>query len=341
LISTELRRSVLIFINPLNLDDAMRLGFYTVYSKAIAQFAQETGFRSLELSVWPQTSLNADTVKDEHIAEITEDLANRDIEISALGYYPNYLHPDPREAAEAKRYFHKVLELAQRIGVSTVCTFAGQIPGAAVQDSLEPFAQLFTEFCQRAEELGVRIAIENCPMLDHKTRAGENIAYSPEIWDAMFEAVPSPALGIELDPSHMVYLGIDYIRAVLDYGPRIFHVHAKDTDINTLERQRLGTFGSAFAPLEGFGNGWWRFRAPGFGEVNWTQFISALVEVGYLGNLDIEHEDEVFAAAALTHIDGEADIVEMLGREPNGLVLGYRHLAPLVPASDGTDLLPH
>ena len=196
----------------------MRLGFYTVYSEEIAQFAQETGFRSLELSAWPQTTLNADTVNDEHLAAVRRDLGDRDIEISALGYYPNYLHPDPDEAAESSRYLVRVMELAHRMEVRTVCTFAGQIPGAAVEDSLEPFAELFNRFCDRAAELGVRIAIENCPMLDHKTRRGENIAYSPEIWDAMFAAVPSPALGIELDPSHMVYLGIDYVQAVRDYG---------------------------------------------------------------------------------------------------------------------------
>jgi sugar phosphate isomerase/epimerase len=319
----------------------VRLGFYTVYSEEIAQFAQETGFRSLELSAWPQTTLNADTVTDEHLAAVRRDLDDRDIEISALGYYPNYLHPDPDEAAEADRYLLRVMELAHRMEVRTVCTFAGQIPGAAVEDSLEPFAELFTRFCDRATELGVRIAIENCPMLDHKTRRGENIAYSPEIWDAMFTAVPSPALGIELDPSHMVYLGIDYVQAVRDYGPRIFHVHAKDTDIDEQRRARLGFFGQAFGPLHGFGNGWWRFRAPGFGQVDWPRFISALVEVGYDGSIDIEHEDEVFAQAALDQIEGEADIVEMLGREPNGLILGYKHLAALMPTLDAKVLLPH
>ena len=319
----------------------MRLGFLTVYSAGIARFAQETGFRSLQLAVWPHTSLNPDTASDEWIAEVRRDLDQRDIEISGLGYYVNYLHPDKREAAEHRRYFGKVLELADRMKVDTVSTFAGQIPGASVEDSLEPFAEIFTGFCERAGELGIRIAIENCPMIDHKTRSGENIAYSPEIWEAMFKAVPSPALGIELDPSHMVYLGIDYVRAVLDFGERIFHVHAKDADIDEIRRGRLGWFGQAIGEIGGFGNGWWRFRAPGFGLVDWPKFISALVEVGYRGNIDIEHEDEVFAGAALAQIHEEADIVELLGREPNGLTLGYNHLSRVVPPSDGTNLLPH
>lgn len=320
----------------------MKLGFYTDYSEQIARFAEEAGFGSLELSAWPQSALNADTISDDRVAAIRGDLDARELEISALGYYPNYLDGDREAAAEARRYLPKVLELAERMEVGTVCTFAGQTRGRSVADCLPEFAELFTEFCAEAEGRGLRIAIENCPMLDHRTREGENIAYSPEIWEAMFEAVPSPALGLELDPSHLVYLGIDYVEAVRGFGERIFHVHAKDTDIDARRRARLGTFGQAFGELPGFGNGWWRFRAPGWGEVDWPAFITALVEVGYEGNLDIEHEDEVFAAAALSRIEGEADIVEMLGRERNGLILGFNYLSGLVPPFSGADeLIPH
>ena len=103
---------------------------------------------------------------------------------------------------------------------------------------------------------------------------------------------------------------------------------------------RLGHQRQAFGPMPGFGNGWWRFRAPGWGVIDWRKVITALTDVGYEGNLDIEHEDEVFAKAAMSKIDGEADIVEMLGKEPNALVLGYRYLAPMMPL-DSTHLLPH
>jgi len=318
----------------------MRLGFYTDYSRDIAQFAQDTGFTSVELSAWPQSSLNADEVTDERIKEIRADLDSRGIQISALGYYPNYLAADKTEAAEYKRYFRKVMQLADRMEVSAVCTFVGMTPGWTVEDCMAPFTELFTEFCSEAEDLGIRIGIENCPMLNHKTRTGENLAFSPEIWKAMFDAVPSRALGLEIDPSHLVFLGIDYIQAILDFGDRIVHFHAKDIDIDERKRGVLGFYGQAFGPLQGFGNGWWRFRAPGWGVIDWHRVISALTEVGYEGNIDIEHEDEVFAAAALSKIEGEADIVEMLGKEPNALVLGYRHLAPMMPL-DSSELLPH
>jgi sugar phosphate isomerase/epimerase len=318
----------------------MRLGFYTDYSRDIAQFAQDTGFTSVELSAWPQSSLNADDVTDERIKEIRADLDSRGIEISALGYYPNYLAADKAEAAEYKRYFRKVMQLADRMDVPSVCTFVGMTPGWTVEDCMEPFTGLFTEFTSEAEDLGIRIGIENCPMLNHKNRTGENLAFSPEIWTAMFDAVPSRALGLEIDPSHLVFLGIDYIQAIKDFGDRIVHFHAKDIDIDERKRGVLGFYGQAFGDLQGFGNGWWRFRAPGWGVIDWHKVITALTEVGYEGNIDIEHEDEVFAAAAMSKIEGEADIVEMLGKEPNALVLGYRHLAPMMPL-DSSELLPH
>jgi sugar phosphate isomerase/epimerase len=318
----------------------MRLGFYTDYSPEIATFAQDVGFGCLQLSAWPQSSLNADTITDERIAEIRADLDQRDIEISALGYYPNPLDVDESAASEARRYLLKVIELAERIGVKTVCTFAGQTQGRTVAECLPAFAEIYKPICEHAEAHGVRIGIENCPMRDHRTGHGENIAYSPEIWDAMFEAVKSEVLGLQLDPSHLCYQQIDYIAAVQDYGERIFHVHAKDVDIDVRKRSRLGVFGQALGDLPGFGNGWWRFRAPGWGVIDWPALISALLDVEYVGNLDIEHEDEVFAAATLKEIGGEADIVEMFGREQNGLILGFRHLSQLVPPLEGSALLP-
>jgi sugar phosphate isomerase/epimerase len=319
----------------------MRLGFYTNYSPAIARFAQETGFRSLELSGWPSSSLNADEVSDDRLDEMRRDLAARDIEISALGYYPNYLHPDREEAAEARRYFLKLLELASKTGVGVVCTFVGRDWNKSVEENLPAFKELFSRFCDEAERRNIRIAIENCPMMGRQTLRSENIAFSPEIWDEMYTLVPSRALGIELDPSHMVFQGIDYIQAIHDYGDRIFHVHAKDAEVDRKKLGRVGIYGQSFGDDIVFGAGWWRFRSPGWGEIDWAKLISALLEVGYDGNLDIEHEDDVFARAA-THalVRSEADIVETFGREVNGLILGFNHLSRLIPPVAAGSLLP-
>ena len=309
----------------------MRLGFYTNYSTESAQLAQQIGFKSLELSAWPQSVLDADKVRDETLAEIQADLAVRDIEISALGYYPNFLDPHQENAAEAQRYFLKVLDLAGRMQVPVVSTFAGRQPHLSVKENLPLFQRVFTRFCDEAEKRGIKIAIENCPMMDRFYLHGENIAFSPEVWDEMFKIVPSKALGIELDPSHMVWLGIDYIQAVYDYGERIFHVHAKDMEIDRRVLNRVGILGQCFGEINGLGHGWWRARTPGWGEIKWPQFISALLEVNYTGNIDIEHEDDVFALAnALEKPAGEAGIVELYGREEKGLILGYNTLSRLI-----------
>jgi sugar phosphate isomerase/epimerase len=117
-------------------------------------------------------------------------------------------------------------------------------------------------------------------------------------------------------------------------------VHAKDVDVDHRSLGRLGVFGHALGEQQGFGNGWWRFRTPGWGRVDWPAFISALLTAGYEGSIDIEHEDEVFAAASVASIHEEWDIVEMLGRERNGLILGFNYLSALIPPYKSTELLP-
>ncbi|MCJ7732577.1 sugar phosphate isomerase/epimerase [Candidatus Bathyarchaeota archaeon] len=312
----------------------MKLGFYTDYDKKTVEFAHKVGFRSMELSAWPDSSLNAEKVTGQRIKEVKKDLKEHDIEISALGYYPNYLDPEKEKAEEALEYFYKVMELANRMEVGVVCTFAGRDMYKSVKANIPLFEKVWNPICDEAESRNLRIAIENCPMLDRVTQLSENIAFSPEVWDEMYKAVPSKALGIELDPAHMVWQGIDYVQAIHDYGDRIFHIHAKDMEIDHKVLGRVGILGQTFADIIGLGHGWWRARLPGWGEIDWPKFISALIEVNYKGNIDIEHEDDVFAAAHAKNIETEWDIVGAYGREEKGLILGYNTLSKLMPPAD-------
>jgi sugar phosphate isomerase/epimerase len=313
----------------------MKLGFYTNYDEKTVEFAHSVGFRSMELSAWPDSSLNADKTTDKKIKEVKKDLAAHDIEISALGYYPNYLDPNKANAKEAIRYFGKVMDLAERMEVPIVCTFAGRDGMKSIKENIPGFEAVFNPFCDVAEKKGIKIAIENCPMMDRFYLRGENIAISPEVWDEMYKVVKSKALGIELDPSHMIWQGIDYVQAIYDYGGRIFHIHAKDMEINQKVLKRVGIIGQCFGETVGLGHGWWRARLPGWGLMDWPKFLTALIEVGYKGNIDIEHEDDVFAAAyAKEHIETESGIVEKYGREEKGLILGYNYLSKLMPVED-------
>jgi sugar phosphate isomerase/epimerase len=292
------------------------------------------GFRSLELSAWPHSSLNPDKVTKESVRGMRADLEKRDLELSALGYYPNYLTPDRAEAEEALRYLGRVIDLAGDMEVPVVATFAGRDPDKSVEENLPAFREVFSRICEHAERRKVKIALENCPMMDRFSMKGENIAFSPEIWRVLFELVPSGNLGLELDPSHCVWQRIDYVKAVKDFGPRIFHVHAKDMEIVHDRLAESGIYGVALSRQAGLGHGWWRARTPGWGEVDWAKFITALIEAGYKGNLDIEHEDDVFAESTkLASEIHEEEIVSSYGAEMRGLELGYKTLARFVPQS--------
>ena len=129
-----------------------------------------------------------------------------------------------------------------------------------------------------AEKYGVKLCYENCPMMG-------NIATSPDLWKAVFDAVGSEQLGLCYDPSHLVWQFIDPYKNIYQFADRIFHVHAKDT---VVDREALAQTGV-------LQNGkWWRHRLPGLGELDWGRIVDALYEIRYEGAICIEHEDPVW-----------------------------------------------
>lgn len=247
----------------------MKLGLFTAAFgdrplDEVARWAAEAGFEAVE-------------VHCPHGADLELDLG---LEISALAYYPNNLDPvdAAREAAHA--HLRRLIDAAAG-GVGLVCTFAGGHPARPLAENLALFRELWPPLVAYAEERGVRIAIENCPMVSWP--GGTNLAYCPAAWDAIFDAFPGRTLGLNLDPSHLHWLGIDAERAVRDYGERIYHVHAKDTEIVRDELYRRS--------ILSLGVGWQHGRIPGRGEIDWAGFVGTLRDVGYDGVLSVEHED--------------------------------------------------
>ena len=228
----------------------MKLGFITVpfgsrSLEEVADWAAANGFGCLEICCWPLASgdtrryagvthVDVDALDQAKADEIRGMLDAKGIDISALGYYPNPLHPDPEQRAAVVGHLEKVIDAAPLLGVGTVTTFAGNDKDRSVPENMEIFRKVWTPLVARAEERGVRIAIENCPMIFSfdEWPAGNNVAYSPAIWREMFEAIPSEALGLNFDPSHLVWQMIDIERAIDEFAPRIYHVHAKDLEID-------------------------------------------------------------------------------------------------------------
>ena len=181
-----------------------------------------------------------------------------------------------------------MIDAAAKLGVPTVGTFVGRDKTKNVPDNFREFRKVWPRLVAHAENRGVNIAIENCPMIFSwdEWPGGTNLASTPAAWDEMFSLVPSKRFGLNLDPSHLVWLQIDYERVVRDYASRILHVHAKDMEIDRDGLYRHGTASQ--------GMGWQIPRLPGLGEVRWDRFLSQLYRVGYDGVVSVEHEDRAF-----------------------------------------------
>jgi sugar phosphate isomerase/epimerase len=138
----------------------------------------------------------------------------------------------------------------------------------------------------------VRLVVENCPMEGwHPDGYPANLAYSPELWEWMF----SLGLYLNYDPSHLVWLGIDPVAALRPYVDRVLHVQAKDTELDLAARDRFGIYGRMRDKRSPWDTGWWRYRVPGRGQVDWRAVVDALDEGGFDGVVSVEHEDPVWS----------------------------------------------
>jgi sugar phosphate isomerase/epimerase len=281
--------------------DQVKLGLLTaafpdLTLEQVAEWAAGEGFEALEIACWPAgsgerrryagvTHINVEDFDSDNVHEL---MSRHGLAISSLAYYPNNLHPDDAHREEVNGHLLKVIDAAQRLDVGIVGTFVGNDKDRPLPENLDRFRQIWPPLVEFAGERGVKIAIENCPMIFSYDEwpGGTNLAYAPAIWDEMFSAIPTDNFGLNLDPSHLVWLMIDYERAVYDYGERIFHAHAKDLEVRRDGLYRHGT-------LSG-GIGWQVPRLPGLGEVRWDRFIAALYAVGYDHVVSIEHEDRRF-----------------------------------------------
>ncbi|MBO8469958.1 MAG: TIM barrel protein [Spirochaetes bacterium] len=265
------------------------------------------GYECVEVACWPQGKAerkyggvshidvnNLDEEKKEHILSYA---AEHGVTISALAYYPNTMDGNPDKRKASIEHLYKVIDAASFLGIDLVTTFIGRVTELPVEDNLEIFAEVWPPIIKYAASKGVRIGIENCPMLFDRTNwpGGQNLFTSPVLWRKMFEIIPDRNFGINFDPSHFVWQQMDYIAPIYEFKDRIFHVHFKDIK---LYPEKLKECGVMAYPLD-----YMDPKIPGYGDVEWKRFVSALTDIRYDGFACVEVEDRAFEGSKEKIID--------------------------------------
>ena len=281
----------------------MKLGFFTAALpgntlEQAAKWGAESGFQAIEIACWPLekaarryagvTHVNVTELDKPQAKEIRQMLDSYGLTVSSLGYYPNPLHPEAEHRETVITHLKKVIEAAEMLEVPIVGTFVGKDKDKTVEQNLEDFAKIWPPIVKFAKERGIKIAIENCPMIFSYDEwpGGNNLASTPAIWRKMWEIIPDDNFGLNLDPSHLILQMIDYERVVHEFADKIFHVHAKDLHIDWEGVYNHGVLSQ--------GMGWQIPRLPGLGDMDWGKFFAALISVGYDYVVSIEHEDRAF-----------------------------------------------
>ena len=209
------------------------------------------------------------------------------LEIGCSRSQANVLTPNDQEREKAQEEMVRFVDEAVAKGVRRAMISHWRQPGMTTEESIEIFKKGYTPVVEYGERFGFKFVMEIWP------GGGRTLAASPELWRALFKAVPSKSLGICLDPSHLFWQGIDYLRATREFADRIYFAHAKDTEILPDKRYEYGVMGKSLG-TSAVCSGWWRYRLPGYGEINWARFVTTLIEVGYNDVIAIEHEDELW-----------------------------------------------
>lgn len=304
----------------------MKLGFLTACLPGqtltdIAAYAAQAGYEALEVAAWPAlgdrpftaTHLDVTDLSPAEADSVRSMLEQHNLTVSSLAFYDNNLHPDPGEREAINAHVLACIDAAALLGCPTVGTFVGRDPSRSVVENLADAEKVFAPLVDRAGERGVKLVIENCVMEGwHPDGYPGNLAYSPELWEWMF----SIGLYLNYDPSHLVWMGIDPVAALAPYVDKVAHAQAKDIQVFPELRNRYGYPGKAVSRSDPWDVGWWRYRVPGLGDVDWRRVIDTLYEGGFDGALSVEHEDPVWG--------GTEDLVRA------GLDVAHRTLRPLI-----------
>ena len=301
----------------------MQLGFVSAIlpNESLEQLfatAVSIGYKYIEVMCWPPsqaerryagvTHIDVLSLDNARVASIKNLMQTSGVQISGLGYYPNCLSPDLGEAERSVEHLMQVIRAAPKLGLTQVNTFIGRDFTKGVDDNWNRLLTTWKPIVDLAEKCNVRIGIENCPMLfgDDEWPGGKNIATSPAIWRRLFRDLGSPNLGLNYDPSHMVFQCMDYLNPMREFIDRIFHIHAKDVRIDRHKLNDVGVF--AHPKL------YHTPKLPGLGEINWGQFFSVLGDAGYQGPVCVEVEDRIYEGTVAERVESLAQSYRYLSQ---------------------------
>lgn len=291
-----------------------KLGVLGPFTEGNLEFVKQQGFTNMILAGTPGSTIDARKVTDEQLEKIKSTIAKSGVSVSAFQATQNHIDPDPEKRARDIEYFTKLIGVAGKLGIPYIGTASGKDP-----DPRKPFKQqvdevvrVYTEnYFPACQKNNVRILWEPWP-------GGPNLATSPVGFDALFTGFAnSPYVGLQYDPSHLVWQMMDPIQTARDFVDKIYDVHLKDTEIRWPILRRGG-----INPVDHAS--WWRYRLPGLGSINWSEFFTVLQDAGYQGAMSLEHEDPLYGSPNRGGPEFSADY-------KTGLIMGKRYLQQYVP----------
>ncbi|WP_421872672.1 sugar phosphate isomerase/epimerase family protein [Marinoscillum sp.] len=281
----------------------MKLGFVTAILpelsfEEVLKVASDIGYDCVEVMCWPVgkaerryagvTHIDIAKLTQDSVSQIHDITSKYGVAISALGYYPNPLSPNEEESKTSVEHIYRLIDAAKVLGVNHANSFIGRDWTKSVDENWPEFLKVWKPIIAHAEKQDVKVGIENCPMsfTQDEWPGGKNLKTTPAIFRRMYEDIPSDYFGLNFDPSHFIWLQMDYVKAIREFGRKLFHMHAKDV---RLDRDRLDEVGIMAHPSE-----YHTPKLPGMGDVNWGKFFSALTDTGYIGPVCVEVEDRAY-----------------------------------------------
>jgi len=295
----------------------MKLGFLTnCFNGSLLDkvfLAKQLGYSQLEVSLTPSSTQRMATLDSECL---NFKLCENEIRFSSLAYYQNILTEQKHLRQLHINNLYSLIDFAFENGIPQISTFLGRDNSKSIAENFTLLDSLVRPIVDYAEQLKIKIAIENCSMPSwDKNGFPATISYSPELWDEMFSRIPNENFGLNFDPSHLIWQKIDYTKALTDYYDRIFSIHVKEVFVETDNLSRYGIFGKQIEREHPYDFGWYRPAPLGLGSIDWRRIFEILKEKNYSKDLTLEFKSENKSKAEQTLIHSKKYIEECFNRK--------------------------